>query len=444
MKKIISVLLIVFMVLSLAACGNTDGSSSGDMGESSGGENGGSTEDNQSSEQSESEDDGITRLNFVQSFAQGEDTTYLQTLVDEFNATYPDNQVNLVTVPEDEMLSYLLDENNKADIFTVNSYHTADLYNAQKLASLDEFMAQAISLDVTGIEQDITDLEYYITEFRQDMYTEIDGSTYSVPLFADSSVLFYSFKEIGPTGSMSMITNYEGLIDIAQWGTEPELDLYGISFLLTNKEPIKSATDTILPILYGNNGSLMQGDIFTVDTPEMLATMQLIETLGVNGYLMPGTSQKTEEEVIKDFYDEITILLIGSLDNMDIVREKNEIYPEHIFTHNLNTDFSNQMIDNGVNVAISEQCSDKDKAWEFVKYITYKNREIAAEIGTYASAPVSPDNPYLRIDEIKLLPNAEQCLAELTKAGVAVLDGEKTPEQAIADCQVEWNRILGQ
>ncbi len=383
------------------------------------------------------------KLSFVQCFTEGDDTAYLQTLIDEFNTIDPDIQVNLITLPEDEMVDYLLDENNSADIFTVNSYHTADLYGADKLASLDEFMAQAISLDVTGIEQDITDLEYYITEFRGDTFTEIDGSTYSVPLFADSSALFYSFKEIGPTGSMEMITNYEGLVDIAQWGTNPDLGYYGMSLLLTNKEPVKSATDTILPILYGNNGSLMAGDTFTVDTPEMLQTMQLLETLGTNGYVMPGTSQKTEEEVVKDFSDETTILLIGSLDNMDIAQEKNAVYPEHIFTHNLNTDFSKQMIDNGINIAISEGCSDKDKAWEFVKYITYKNREIAEEIGTYASVPVSQDNPYVRINETKFLPSAQECLAELTKAGVAVLDGEKTPEQALADCQAEWDRILG-
>ncbi len=383
-------------------------------------------------------------LNFVQSFAEGEDIAYLQTLIDEFNTIDPDIQVNLITVPEDEMVDYLLDENNKADIFTVHSYHTADLYNANKLASLDSYMAQATSLDVTGIEQDITDLEYYITEFRQDTFTEIDGSTYSVPLFADSSALFYSLKEIGPTGSMTMITNYEGLLDIAEWGTEPELNLYGMSLLLTNHEPVKSATDTILPILYGNNGSLMEGDVFTVDTPEMLQTMQFIETLGANGYVMPGTSQKTEEEVIRDFSDETTILLIGSLDNMDIAREKNEIYPEHIFTHNLNRDFSNRMIDNGVNVAISEECGDKDAAWEFITYITYMNREIAVEIGTTPAIPTAPDNPYVRVHETKVLPHAEECLAQLTEAGVAVLDGEKTPEQALADCQAEWDRILGQ
>ncbi len=386
----------------------------------------------------------VQELNFVQCFVDGEDTSYLQMLINQYNAIDLLTQVNLITVSEDEMVDYLLDENNKADIFTVNSYHTADLYNADKLASLDEYMEQAISLDVTGIEQDITDLEYYITEFRQDTFTKIDGDTYSVPLFADSSVLFYNYKEIGFTGSTSMITNYEGLIDIVEWGTNPDLGYYGMSFLLTNKEPVKSTTDTILPILYGNNGSLMQNDTFTVDTPEMLQTMQLIETFGTNGYVMPGTSQKTEEEVIKDFSDEITILLIGSLDNMNIAREKNEVYPEHIFTHNLNKDFSNQMIDNGVNVAISEECSDKDEAWEFVKYITYKNREIAEEIGTYAAAPVSQDTPYVRIDEIKYMPHAEQCLTELTKAGVAVLDGEKTPEQALADCQAEWDRILGQ
>ncbi len=448
MKKFLSVILAICIVLSLAACGSAVGSQSEDMGSNSGDENGSGGEDNQSSIQSESEDDGIARLNFVQSFALGEDAAYLQMLIDKFNTIDPAVQVSLISIPEDEMVDYILDENNKADIFTLEPYHTMDLYNADKLTSLESYLADALSSDRPMNElnelyletEEFDNLEYYITDFREDAFTEIDGITYSLPLFSDTSVLFYSYKEIGATGSTTMITNYPGLIEIAEWGTNPDLDYYGISLLLTNKEPIKSATETILPILYGNNGSLMQGDVFTVDTPEMQATMQFIETLGTNGYLMPDTSQKTEEEILEDFSNEETILLISSYENYHIASAMNEVYPEHVYTHNLNKDYSNTMIDNSTNIAISEGCSDKDAAFEFVKFIAFLNRIMAVELDLFAS--IASESTYVRVSETKLLPNAEECLAELTKAGVAVLDGEKTPEEAIADCQAEWDRIL--
>ncbi len=437
MKKILSIFLTVCMAFSLVGC-STNGEVTQD------GNNADNSETIDETTENAQIDNGVVGLNFVQSFAEGEDISYLQTLIDEFNTIDPEIQVNLISVPEDEILEYILDENNKSDIFSVNSYHTTDLYNADKLASLDSYMAQAISLDVTGIEQDIHNLEYYITEYSPDAFTEINGTTYSVPLFRDTSVLFFNSKIIGPTGSYTMITNFPGLIEISAWGTDLDLDYYGMSLLLTNKEPIKSATNTILPILYANDGSLMQGDVFTVNTPEMLKAMQLIETLGIEGYVMPQTSQKTTEEVFNDFTDKITILLIGSLEDNYLPNASDLVYREQIGTHNLNSDFSNRIIDNSINVAISEDCNNKDAAFEFIKYITYKNRAMGVELGKYAVTSASSESPYQRVYETKLLPHAQECLTELTKAGVAVLDGEKAPEQALLDCQEEWDRILGQ
>ena len=51
---------------------------------------------------------------------------------------------------------------------------------------------------------------------------------------------------------------------------------------------------------------------------------------------------------------------------------------------------------------------------------------------------------YDMVEELMEMPSAGACWTELTKAGVQVLSGVKTSEEALAACQKEWDRILGQ
>ncbi len=452
MRKMISVLLTVFMLFSFAACGDSQ--------ESAAQNNQPQQPADDSSKTAEGEidadDGGSIELNFVQSYADESGGEYINTIIAEFESLNPNVTINLVTVAEDEMLDYLLDESNKADIFTVRSYHTMDLYNANRLASLEGYMAEVEELQYIYEmpTMDSYDGTYYINEFHPQVVTEIDNAVYSVPLFLNSSVLFGNIAELNEFFLAN--NDFESTLGYARWGTNPELDYYGMALLLTNNEPVQSVTDTILPILYGYNGSLMQGDVFSIDTPEMLQTMQFLATLGENGYVSPDTTQATEEEVVGYFTDAQSVVLLTNLENGYAEEVLNAEYPYPV---SLNPNASNMLTDDSTNIAISASCEYVDAAFEFVSYLSHMQPNLAralgkaeASISMYAEERGSNRSqtrylytPELQlIGEIKYLPYAEECFAELTMAAVAVLQGDKTPEQAIADCQAAWDGILGQ
>jgi len=51
---------------------------------------------------------------------------------------------------------------------------------------------------------------------------------------------------------------------------------------------------------------------------------------------------------------------------------------------------------------------------------------------------------YNMVEELMTMPSSAACWTAITEAGVYVLTGEKTVEEALADAQAEWDAILGQ
>ena len=419
MKKLLAILLVVLMALPMTALG-----------------------------------DEKVKLEFIQWWAAEAGGEYLPELVKEYEALHPNVTIELLTVPFGETRNQTVTNfatGTSADLIAMNPPWVREFYDLGILAPLDDFIANDSNYDVS----------------LYPAYEPLEGKTYSVPYTQMGFFLFYNV-DMFEAANIAPPTTWEEMKDAAIKLTNPEKNQYGMSLVLSESSAANGSILSIYPLLYAANGRTLQDGKFVANTPEMLKVFQFLDEVQKAGALLPGTTSKAELQVVEEFgQGNIGMMLEHDGHIITTYKRISESGKDMNFgvipIPTIDGTGSPDLRHHGWDIAIASTSEHKQEAWDFISYITSEEvlNRAAESCGKVpaikGAAPASLVEQYPQyeaaieymgtlpmIEELMLMPASSACWTELTRAGSYVIQGTKTPEEALVECQAAWDKILGQ
>lgn len=204
MKKVIALLIALIMVLSLVGCssGTTETTS-----ESSSTE----VEETEEEEEDEAEEEAtgeVTTVTIWSMYAEDEDETAsasrIQTLIDEFNDTHTDIQVEVSFGKTYDNIVTAIASESTPDIFQMYWQYAAPLAANGAILDLTSYVESDESFD----QDDILDAVWELCM--------VDDSIYSIPLSASTTYILYNPSVLEAAGWDEFPTTVEELIQCAK------------------------------------------------------------------------------------------------------------------------------------------------------------------------------------------------------------------------------------
>ena len=427
MKKLMSLILILAMVLSLAACGS------------------------KADAPAVQESAEPVELEFIQWWGTENGGDYLDDLIARFEAENPGIKIKLITVPFGETRKQVVASQATKmtpDLIGMNPPWAREFYNLGVLAPLEDLMA--------------ADSSFKKENYFPASFTPIDGHVVMAPVNALAFFLFYNktmFKEAG----LEPPTTWEELASCAKALTIPEKNQFGLTMTMSETEATNGSILFTYPLLYAQNGRTFVDGKYTVDTPEMLNALKLMETLSKDGSLLPGTTTKTEPAAVEEFAAGNAAMLIehnGQI--LNITNRDPNLEFGVVPIPSLDGKGTPELRHHGWDIGIAATSEHKEEAWKFISFMLRADNvegmcnallKIPAmygvEVNYLKKYPVVKDaltymNDYEMVEELMGMPKSAACWEHLTRAGSAVIQGTETPEEALAKVQSAWDELLGQ
>lgn len=234
MKKMTSLFVLLFIILSLSSCGDRTAA------------DGGVEKDTSLSGE----------ITFWHSFVQGARMEAVEEAASRFAERYPNVEINVETMTWSDFKSRWkegMETGDLPDMSTAcNIYEVEELVNAGVLQPVDEV--------IDSIGRDL---------FSDNVLTEIshEGGIYGVPYYSHAYVMWYR-QDLLSQADLPVPSTWEELYQAARALTDPEKNIYGC--------PVPMGTDDFLATLYlhmyvrSGGGSLFRDDM-TVDLTSDLA-----------------------------------------------------------------------------------------------------------------------------------------------------------------------------
>ena len=432
MKKIMSLVLILALVLSLGACVSKDAAPSADSGDKTAAQE-------------------PVELEFIQWWTTEGGGEFLEDLVKRFEEANPGITVKLTSMPFGEIRTQVVASQATGmtpDLIGMNPPWTREFYDMGILAPLDDLMA--------------ADPFFKKDNYFQASFTPIEGHTYLAPVNSMAFFLFYNktmFKEAG----IEPPTTWDELVEAAKALTVPEKNQYGITMSMSEQEASNGAILSLYPLLYAQNGRTLVDGKYTVETEGMENAMKLLETLSKNGSILPGTTTRSEFQIIEEFAAGNVGMVISHNGHINTVTNRDPNLEFGIVPlPSVDGKGTVELRHHGWDIGIAANSQHKEEAWKFISFLLNAENveamcnemlKVPAMYGISVNYldkyPVVKDaidymNEYEMVEELMAMPKSATCWVELTKAGSAVIQGTKTTEEALPEVQEAWNRILGQ
>ena len=432
MKKILSLVLILALVLSLGACGSKEAAPSADSGDKTAAQE-------------------PVELEFIQWWTTEGGGEFLEDLVKRFEEANPGITVKLTSMPFGEIRTQVVASQATGmtpDLIGMNPPWTREFYDMGILAPLDDLMA--------------ADPFFKKDNYFQASFTPIEGHTYLAPVNSMAFFLFYNktmFKEAG----IEPPTTWDELVEAAKALTVPEKNQYGITMSMSEQEASIGAILSLYPLLYAQNGRTLVDGKYTVETEGMENAMKLLETLSKNGSILPGTTTRSEFQIIEEFAAGNVGMVISHNGHINTVTNRDPNLEFGIVPlPSVDGKGTVELRHHGWDIGIAANSQHKEEAWKFISFLLNAENveamcnemlKVPAMYGISVNYldkyPVVKDaidymNEYEMVEELMAMPKSATCWVELTKAGSAVIQGTKTTEEALPEVQEAWNRILGQ
>ena len=390
-------------------------------------------------------------LEFIQWWSSEAGSEELDRLVAEFESQNPNIDIELVTLPFGDVRTQIIASQaskTTPDILAMNPPWTREFYDLQILAPLDELMA--------------ADPDFNKEDYFQASFTQIEGGTYLMPVNTQAFYLFYN-KTMFEQAGLTPPTSWEEIVSCARQLTDPDKNQYGFTVTMAEQEASNGSILFFYPLLYAQNGRTLVDGQYTVQTEEMYNALDLLRQLNEDGSLLPGTTTKSEVQMVEEFSVGNVGMMISNDSHIKTVTDRN---PELDFgivpIPTMDGTGTPELRHHGWDIAISESCEHKQEAWEFISFLCEKENmqsycnaalKLPAAYGVTVDYldeyPVVQDvmdivNTYDMVEELMVMPKASACWVDLTKAGSAVVQGAQTVDDALAQTQELWNEKLGQ
>ncbi len=402
--------------------------------------------------QGQKEDESsVTTLRFLQWWAtEGRVEESLEGLIAEFEAENPEYEVELVSLPFGETKTQIVTNHAAgtiADVVGLNPPWTREFYDLGILEPLDDYMAN--------------DPNFNKSDYFGASMAPINGKTYLAPYNTLSFFLYYNVDMFEAAG-LDAPESWDDIIMAAKKLTDINKNKYGFSLSMSESAAGNGSILSLYPLLYAANGRTLVDGRYSVQTDEMVAAMNLLRTMSENGSIMPGTTTKTEPMV----YEEFSLGNIGMMISNDghvatLAQSAPDLNYGIMPIPTIDGSGKAELRHHGWDMGMPAKGKNKDGAWKFISFLHQKDNmeraglEMMKNPSMYGiDAPEGASEKivevkgyfeeYAMVEELMEMPSASACWTELTKAGMQIVDGSKTVDEALAECQKAWDRILGQ
>ncbi|WP_339157441.1 ABC transporter substrate-binding protein [Paenibacillus sp. FSL W8-0186] len=270
-RKPAALLLSLFLVIGLAACGGKDSSGGGNSAAVNGG-----------GESSGGKKQETTSILFWSPFS-GADGPFMKKIVDKYNSSQDQYKVNFVIQPNGEYYKQLdvalSTSKERPDLMIMHVDNVPTYVNKDQLQPLDDIAS------ASGISKD----DYAEAPVE---YSTIDGKWYSIPLDIHPVVMYYNkdlFEQAGLSGPPTNRAEFE---DAVAKLTDKDKGIYG--YVLPTLWP----QQFIFPsLVWQNGGELWDGSDVAYNSPEAVEMVSWMRSLVDQGY-SPGNVQQDGENTL--------------------------------------------------------------------------------------------------------------------------------------------------
>jgi len=441
-KKIICLLMVFVLMLSIVGCAKEDESTSLNSDNAQSSQNDNSLNDDSSE---------VVEIQFLQWWGtEGDVGVSIDGLVADFEKEHPNIKVKVISLPFGDTKSQIIANHASgtiADVVGLNPPWTREFVDLGILEPLDEYM-----------EKD--------TNFNKENYfpasmEPINGKTYLAPYNTLSFFLYYN-KDLFNQAGLEEPKTWDDIINASNVLTDVDKNQYGFTLSLSEGGASNGSILSLYPLLYAANGRTYKDGKYTVESEEMIAAMNLLKTLSENGSIVPGENVKNDAMMVEEFsLGNIGMMIQNDAHVATIAAKNPDLNYGVIPIPTINGTGKPDLRHHGWDLGMTVKGKNKEEAWEFISFLLEKEnmeraglemKKTPSMYGLEVSDEASEQeilireylNDYEMVEELMAMPSSSACWTELTKAGINVLKGNLSVEEALAECQKEWDNILQQ
>ncbi|MDR1216859.1 MAG: extracellular solute-binding protein [Treponema sp.] len=308
------------------------------------------------------------QLVFSHSWQNEEAQTVLRKLADDFEAQlngdengkltivlrdYPADYVEtMLTTPSTEDGDKKKRDFLTSDIFIFNSHILYEAVQNGWLASLADYLR------------------------ADDLQTETREEEWAIPLTSDIYMLFYNIDALTSPGFDRPPKNWDEFKKYARILSSP--GKYGLTLSLNADDDYPD----VYPWLWVTGALMMKDGSPNLGDAAISNTLQFFADLNQDGVIAPGSFHKTKRQKIKEFTENKAAMMIGSIEDIETVRQKMYESSFGVSTIPVPDKFSGKPIFGLMTTfaGIGARSALQEEAWAFLSFLLEHSSDIAAAV----------------------------------------------------------------
>lgn len=316
-----------------------------------------------SSSTSSSSSSGTTNLTV---WAMGAEGDSLKTIASDFTKANPTIKVTVQSIPWSDAHSKLLT--------AVAGTQTPDV-TQMGTTWMAEF-AKTGALDTTPSTFNKSD--FYPGSWAT---TIVDGTSYGVPWYSDTRVLYYRTDIAQKAGITSAPKTWDDVLALAKAMQAKGGSKYGIN--LQNND-----WEELVPFIYQGGGHLSSGNNYTLDTPQTVAALKYYQEF-FNQKLTPA-SMPNGFDMVQSFVQGNTPMFFSGAWNMSLIAQQGgKAIDGKWAIAPMPTKVNNESFVGGGDMVVFKNSPNREAAWKFIQYVTQPTVQ-AKWYTTMSDLPTTP------------------------------------------------------
>ncbi|GGL39057.1 sugar ABC transporter substrate-binding protein [Phycicoccus endophyticus] len=350
-------------------------------------------------------------------WAMGAEGEALPELAKEFEEENPGAKVNVTAIPWDSA------HDKFTTAITADSTPDAAMVGTTwmgEFAGLDALDPLPSNIDTSGFFS------------GAQKTTEVDGTSYGIPWYVETRLLFYRTDLAEKAGYDEAPTDWQGLHDMAKAMQDKAGAKWGIGLQAGGT----GSWQSIMPFAWGEGASLTADDAYTFDTPEMLKAVQYYQSFFTDG--ISNTSAPTQPTTEPDFASgKVPMFISGPWMMSAVEKVGGDGFKDKYSVAKIpEGSAGSSSFVGGSDFVVFKSSKERDTAWKFVQFLAEPETQVKwYEMSTdLPSVQSAWDDPALAGDD-KLKVFGEQL--ETAKAPPSY----PTWEQVVANFDTEMEKV---
>jgi len=296
----------------------------------------------------------------VTMWAQGAEAEALPALVDEFEAANPGVTVEVTAIPWDA---------------AHNKYQTAIAGgNPPDVAQMGTTWMGDFSDAFDPTPSDIDTSVFFPGSLGS---TEVNGTTFGVPWYVDTRVIYYRTDLAADAGYSSFPTTWDDFKELAEAYQSEAGATYGVQLPAGGTDSFQS----MLPFPWSNGAELMSEDgRWTLDTPEMVEAMSYYQSFFAEGIadMNPATGAGAAESI---FVDGTAPMMIASPANIGALEQAGgpefaDKYAVAPIPASSSGDIGTSFV-GGSDLVVFKDGGNRDAAWKLIQWLSQPDVQVS-------------------------------------------------------------------